>query len=75
MKRLLLLLGAILIMEGCDSVVSKEYVVVKLKPTPNGFCNYVAEDHDAKWYDYQYINFIDSIGKYNLGDTLIIRKK
>lgn len=73
----------ILILQSCDSGatrVTSPYVISSMSiHERSNTVVYKAHSVNCtrteKWFEYFYITFMDSIGKYNYGDTIVIVKK
>lgn len=68
----------IFLLSGCksDKCEPSEYFIVRdIKIKNEQIVLYTAKNPNKKFAEYKFIYFYDKMGKYNIGDTLIIVKK
>lgn len=68
----------IFLLSGCksDKCEPSEYFIVRNIEIENEqIVCYTAKSPDRKFSEFKFIYFYDKMGKYNIGDTLIIVKK
>lgn len=76
MKHIIVILTFLLL--GCDSdtCVSSEYFIVRHIEIKNEqVVRYTAKSPNNVFIEHKFIYFYDKMGKYNIGDTLIIVKR
>lgn len=68
----------IFLLPGCKSdklEPSKYFIVRNIEIENEQIVRYTARSPDRNFMEYKFIFFYDKMGKYNIGDTLIIVKK
>lgn len=76
MKYIIVIL--IFLLSGCnsDGYTPSEYFIVRHIEIKNEqIVLYTAKNTNKKFAEYKFIYFYDKMGKYNIGDTLMIVKK
>jgi len=76
MKYIIVIL--IFLLSGCksDKCEPSEYFIVRdIKIKNEQIVYYMAEAPNRNFAEFKFIHFYDKMGKYNIGDTLIIVKK
>lgn len=76
MKYIIVIL--IFLLSGCnsDGYTPSEYFIVRHIEIKNEqIVLYTAKNPNKKFAEYKFIYFYDKMGKYNIGDTLMIVKK
>lgn len=76
MKYIIVILTFLLLGCNFDGYTPSEYFIVRHIEIKNEqIVNYTAKSPNNSFMGYKFIYFYDKMGKYNIGDTLIIVKK
>lgn len=76
MKYIIVILTFLLLGCNSDGYTPSEYFIVKHIEIKNEqIVLYTAKNPNKKFAEYKFIYFYDKMGKYNIGDTLMIVKK
>ena len=79
-KKQTILLAVVGLLAGCNQVqpdMPLRVYNVQLFDTKNRLVLYELESREGSWFGFnkEHVNIVDSIGKYNIGDTLVLSKK
>lgn len=76
MKYIIVILTFLLLGCNSDGYTPSEYFIVRHIEIKNEqIVLYTAKNPNKKFAEYKFIYFYDKMGKYNIGDTLMIVKK
>lgn len=76
MKYIIVILIFLLLGCNSDKYTPSEYFIVRdIEIKSEQIVRYTARSPDKNFMEYKFIFFYDKMGKYNIGDTLIIVKK
>lgn len=76
MKYIIVILTFLLLGCNSDEYTPSEYFIVRHIEIKNEqIVLYTAKNPNKKFAEYKFIYFYDKMGKYNIGDTLMIVKK